>query len=57
LVSVLFSQKKELTPIISVGYRGPIVLECIRQIRQNPSRFMPEVLAEFAKIKTADHSD
>jgi sugar phosphate isomerase/epimerase len=29
----------------SIGYDGPILLECIRCIRQNPSSFMPEVLA------------
>ncbi len=28
----------------SIGYRGPIMLECIRQIRQDPSRYRPEVL-------------
>ena len=33
----------------SIGYGGPIVLECIRQIRQDPSSFMPEVLAGFAR--------
>jgi sugar phosphate isomerase/epimerase len=29
----------------SVGYRGPIMLECIRHLRQSPSSFMPEVVA------------
>jgi len=35
----------------SVGYGGPIVLECIRQIRQNPSRFIPDVLAGSRRMK------
>jgi sugar phosphate isomerase/epimerase len=29
----------------STGYSGPILLECIRCIRQNPASFMPAVLA------------
>jgi sugar phosphate isomerase/epimerase len=36
----------------AIGYSGPIMLECIRQIRQNPSSFMPEVLAGIARTKT-----
>jgi sugar phosphate isomerase/epimerase len=28
-----------------VGYRGPIMLECIRQLRDDPSLFHPEILA------------
>ena len=28
-----------------VDYRGPIMLECIRQLRDDPARFRPEVLA------------
>jgi sugar phosphate isomerase/epimerase len=37
----------------AIGYEGPIMLECIRQIRQNPASFMPEVLTglvDFAKL-------
>ena len=33
----------------SIGYRGPILLECIRHIRQNPSSFMPEVVAGLVR--------
>ena len=29
----------------AIGYRGPILLECIRFLRHNPSSFKPEVLA------------
>ena len=28
-----------------IGYRGPILLECIRLLRHDPSRYKPEVLA------------
>jgi sugar phosphate isomerase/epimerase len=34
----------------SVGYTGPILLECIRRLRQIPSSFMPEILAGIAGI-------
>jgi sugar phosphate isomerase/epimerase len=27
-----------------IDYRGPIMLECVRQLRLDPSRFLPEVL-------------
>ena len=33
----------------SVGYHGPIMLECIRHIRHNPSSFMPEVVAGLTR--------
>ena len=31
--------------LIKFGYGGPIVLECIRLLRHNPSTYRPEVLA------------
>src|SRR5262249_22316484 len=34
----------------AVGYDGPIVLECIRFIRHNPSSFRPEVVAGLTRI-------
>jgi sugar phosphate isomerase/epimerase len=34
----------------SAGYVGPILLECIRRLRQNPSSFHPEILAGIARI-------
>ncbi|MFI5461358.1 MAG: sugar phosphate isomerase/epimerase family protein [Isosphaerales bacterium] len=34
----------------SAGYNGPILLECIRRIRQSPSTFKPEILAGIARI-------
>jgi sugar phosphate isomerase/epimerase len=40
----------------AVGYQGPIILECIRQIRQNPASFMPEVLAGLAQFARPDPS-
>lgn len=32
----------------STLYQGPILLECIRQLRDDPSRFRPEILASLA---------
>jgi sugar phosphate isomerase/epimerase len=32
----------------SIGYRGPVVLECIRRLRNDPSGFRPEILAVLA---------
>jgi sugar phosphate isomerase/epimerase len=31
----------------SIGYRGPVLLECIRHLRQNPSDWRPEVLGDL----------
>ena len=28
----------------SIGYGGPIVLECIRHLRQSPSDWKPEII-------------
>jgi sugar phosphate isomerase/epimerase len=28
-----------------IGYRGPIVLECVRQLRDEPERFLPQIIA------------
>ncbi len=28
-----------------IGYRGPIMLECIRQLREDPTLYRPEILA------------
>jgi sugar phosphate isomerase/epimerase len=36
----------------SIGYRGPILLECIRHLRKSPSSYMPEVLAGLARCAT-----
>lgn len=33
----------------AIGYRGPIVLECIRRIREDRSLYRPEVLAPFVR--------
>jgi sugar phosphate isomerase/epimerase len=41
------------TALDSVGYTGPILLECIRHLRQDPSSFLPEVLAELTRIAPA----
>ena len=34
----------------SIGYDGPIVLECIRRLRHDPASFKPEILAGIARI-------
>jgi sugar phosphate isomerase/epimerase len=34
----------------SIGYGGPILLECIRCIRNNPSSFKPDIIAELARF-------
>jgi sugar phosphate isomerase/epimerase len=34
----------------SIGYQGPIMLECIRCIRQNPASFSRPVIAELTRI-------
>jgi sugar phosphate isomerase/epimerase len=34
----------------SIGYVGPIVLECIKHLRENPSSYRPEILAGLARI-------
>ncbi len=34
----------------SIGYAGPIVLECIKHVRENPSSYRREVLAGVARI-------
>jgi sugar phosphate isomerase/epimerase len=33
----------------SVGYRGPILLECIRHLRHDPSSLRPEILARLVR--------
>ena len=38
----------------AIGYRGPILLECIRHLRQNPSSCRPEVLAGLVGTMPAD---
>jgi sugar phosphate isomerase/epimerase len=35
----------------SIAYHGPIILECIRHIRHNPTSFMPEVLQGIAQTQ------
>jgi sugar phosphate isomerase/epimerase len=37
----------------SIGYHGPIVLECIKHIRENPSSYRPDVLAGLARGEKA----
>ena len=39
----------------SIGYRGPIMLECIRHIRQFPTSFLPEVVAALTR-STSGHA-
>ena len=34
----------------AIGYTGPIMLECIRYLRQNPAAYQPEVLRGIARI-------
>jgi len=36
-----------------IGYRGPIMLECIRQLRENPGLFCPEVLAPLTRFPSS----
>lgn len=38
-----------------VGYRGPIMLECIRQLRDDPSLFRPEILAILTGADRESH--
>ncbi len=33
-----------------VGYQGPIMLECIRQLREDPGLFCPEILAPLTRL-------
>ncbi len=33
-----------------IGYHGPIMLECIRQLREDPALYRPEVLAPLARL-------
>ncbi len=33
-----------------IDYQGPIMLECIRQLRENPGLYRPEVLAPLARF-------
>jgi sugar phosphate isomerase/epimerase len=35
-------------PLDRIGYEGPIMLECIRKIRNGPGSYVPEVLAPVA---------
>ncbi len=35
----------------SLGYAGPIVLECIKHVREDPASYRPEVLAGLARIE------
>jgi sugar phosphate isomerase/epimerase len=37
-----------------VGYRGPIMMECIRQLREDPSLFRPDLLATLTGQKRGD---
>lgn len=37
----------------SIGYDGPIVLECIRRLRQDPLSFKSEILAGIARMAPA----
>ena len=37
----------------SIGYAGPILLECIKHLRENPSSYRPHVLARPARIGNA----
>jgi sugar phosphate isomerase/epimerase len=35
----------------SIGYRGPIVLECIRRLRNDPASFRPEILTPLLRCE------
>ncbi len=37
-----------------VGYRGPILLECIRQLRHDPKSLKPEILAGLIEVGPVD---
>lgn len=36
----------------AIGYEGPIVLECIKRIREDRSTYLPEILAPFVRPRT-----
>ncbi|HMF37885.1 MAG TPA: sugar phosphate isomerase/epimerase family protein [Isosphaeraceae bacterium] len=36
-----------------IGYHGPIMLECIRQLREDPGLFCPEVLAPLTRLPSS----
>lgn len=40
------------TALDRIGYNGPIILECIRQLREDPSLFCPEVLAPLTRVSS-----
>jgi sugar phosphate isomerase/epimerase len=35
----------------SIGYSGPIMMECIRHLRRDPSSYRPEVLQGLARVR------
>jgi sugar phosphate isomerase/epimerase len=39
----------------NVGYTGPILLECIRRLRQNPSEWRPEVLSALIEFQLGEN--
>jgi sugar phosphate isomerase/epimerase len=40
----------------TIGYHGPIVLECIRRLRNDPASFQPEILATLLRSDSAGTS-
>ena len=39
----------------AIGYTGPIMLECIRHLRQHPTDFHPEILRGISAVKSDSH--